>query len=110
MLWMAWPGGHPAQVAAIRVAAMTGLRISEVLGIRWADIETETGRLTIPASKTGRRMAFLPSPAMTLIDALPRHSESVFAIDSDTLVSYKAAWRVFRDARAARWHRRLPHS
>ena len=91
-------GGHPAQVAAIRVAAMTGLRISEVLGIRWADIETETGRLTIPASKTGRRMAFLPSPAMTLIDALPRHSESVFAIDSDTLVSYKAAWRVFRDA------------
>ena len=89
---------NPAAVAAIRVAAMTGLRISEVLAICWNDIERETGRLTIPASKTGRRMAFLPSPAFALIQAMPRQSAHVFAIDAHTSVSYKGAWRVFRDA------------
>ena len=71
---------RPRQAGAIRVAAYTGLRISEVLAIRWDDIEPETGRLTIRESKTGRRMAFLPSVALDAITALPRTGVDVFPI------------------------------
>lgn len=39
---------HPAPVAAIRLAAVTG--------IGWGHLDIESGRLTLPATKTGRRM------------------------------------------------------
>ena len=47
---------HPAPVAAIRTAALTGLRIGEVLNMRWEDIDFESGRLILPQTKTGRRV------------------------------------------------------
>ena len=48
-------------VAAIRVAALTGLRISEVLAMRWSDVDLETGRVHLPGRKTGD--FFFPRPA-----------------------------------------------
>ena len=39
----------PAAGAAIRFAAVTGLRIGEVLAIRWEHIAFETGRLLTAA-------------------------------------------------------------
>lgn len=33
----------PAAVAAIRVAALTGLRIGEVLGMRWEHVDWQPG-------------------------------------------------------------------
>ena len=50
-----WEDRHPAQVAAIQLAAVTGLRIGEILAIRWEHLDLDTGRLTLPATKTGRR-------------------------------------------------------
>ena len=46
---------HPASVATIRVAALTGLRISEVCSIHWEHVDFESGRVTLPETKTGRR-------------------------------------------------------
>ena len=34
---------HPTSVAAIRVTALTGLRVGEVLAIRWQDIGLRYG-------------------------------------------------------------------
>ena len=67
---------HPVSVAAIRVAALTGLRIGEVLGIQWQHIDFETGRLTLPETKTGRRVHDLPAPALALLTELPRFSST----------------------------------
>ena len=69
---------YPVSVAAIRVAAFTGLRISEVLGIQWEHIDFETGRLVLPDTKTGRRIANLPTPALAIVKELPRSSQWVF--------------------------------
>ena len=63
---------NPAAVAAIRVAALTGLRIGEVLRIQWTHVDFETGRLTLPETKTGRRQHDLPEPALDVLSALPR--------------------------------------
>ena len=62
---------RPLQVAAIRMAALTGLRIGEVLGIRWQDVCFETNRLTLPETKTGRRVHDLPTAAMELLADVP---------------------------------------
>ena len=48
----------PASVAAIGVAALTGLRISEVLAIRWEHVDFASRRVTLPQTKTGVRIIF----------------------------------------------------
>ena len=74
--------GSPAAVAAIRVASLTGLRVGEVLGMQWGHIDFETGRLTIPESKTGRRQHHLPEPALSVLRQLAQASEHGPAGDS----------------------------
>ena len=65
-------------VAAIRVAALTGLRISEVIAMRWQDIDLDSGRVNLPATKTGSRVHDLPAAAIALLNALPRINAWVF--------------------------------
>ena len=69
---------HPGPVAAIRFASVTGLRIGEVLGIQWAHIDFQGGRVTLPETKTGRRVHDLPSAALLILAALPRINEWAF--------------------------------
>ena len=68
---------HPGPVAATRLAALTGLRIGEILGIRWSDIDFQTGRLTLPATKTGRRVHDLPTAALHMMTGIPKITEWV---------------------------------
>lgn len=63
---------HPFAVGAVRVAAMSGLRISECLSMRWENISFETGRATLPRTKTGRRVVPLAAPVLDLLSRLPR--------------------------------------
>ena len=63
---------HPFAVAAIRVAAMSGLRISECLSMRWEHASFETGRVVLPETKTGRRVVPLAAPVLDLLSRLPR--------------------------------------
>ena len=90
----------PASVAAIRVAALTGLRISEVLAIRWADVDFDTGRVTLTKTKTGRRVHDLPPPALGLLRAVPRvHGAAhVFVVDARGPLTYRTVRHRFSDA------------
>ena len=69
----------PANVAAIRFAAVTGLRIGEVLAMRWEHIDFEAGRLLLPETKTGRRSHDLPTAALAILAAVPRIGEWTFS-------------------------------
>lgn len=95
---------NPAAVAAIRFAALTGLRIGECLAVQWDHIEFETGRLTMPKTKTGRRVHDLPSPALELLAGLPRFNGIPWAFSSgrrDVPLAYHTTRLVFRAAREA---------
>ena len=46
--------GYWGGPAAIRLLALTGMRKSEVLSLRWADVDFERGAARLPDSKTGR--------------------------------------------------------
>ena len=92
---------HPASVAAIRVAALTGLRIGEVLGIQWQHIDFETGRLTLPETKTGRRVHDLPAPALTILAELPRFSTWAFTSTGTAATTYRTVRKHFAKIAAA---------
>ena len=87
----------PAAVVAIRVAALTGLRIGEVLAMRWEHVAFETGRLTLPTTKTGRRQHDLPAPALALLADHPRLNDWCFTTGRGAIV-YKTVLGVFRNA------------
>lgn len=79
----------PASVAAIRVAALTGLRIGEVLAMRWADVDLDSGRLTLPRTKTGERVHDLPEAALSLVWDLPRINAWIFTTGRPAPVTYR---------------------
>jgi integrase len=69
---------QPAILAAIRLLLFTGCRRSEVLTLKWTDVNLEAGVLDLGESKTGRKFVTLNAPAMQLLASLPRTSEYVF--------------------------------
>ena len=86
---------HPAAVAAIRFAAVTGLRIGEILAIEWSHVDFESGRLTLPKTKTGRRVHDLPAPALAILTALPRFNGYAFTTRGDRPITYRWVRKVF---------------
>ena len=88
---------HPTSVAAIRFASLTGLRISEVLGVQWEHIDFETGRLILTDTKTGRRVHDLPEPALNILNDLPRFNRCdwVFTSRGKVPTLYRSVRNVF---------------
>ena len=88
-------------VAAIRVAALTGLRISEVIAMRWQDIDLESGRVHLPSTKTGARVHDLPGAALALVSALLRINDWVFTYGRAAPVTYRTVRAHFAQIVAA---------
>ena len=86
---------HPAAVSALRFAAVTGLRIGEILAIEWDHVDFEAGRLALPKTKTGRRVHDLPAPALAILTALPRFNGYVFTTRGDASLTYRWTRKVF---------------
>ena len=89
---------HPASVAAIRFAAVTGLRIGEVLAIRRVDVDIEQARLTVPEGKTGRRQHDLPVPALDILGGVPRINDEWVFSTGRSHVTYRHVRTVFAEA------------
>lgn len=92
---------YPAPVAAIRLAALTGLRIGEVRAIRWEHVDFETGRLTMPATKTGPRVHDLPAVALAVLAQAHRLGDWAFMTGRGTPVSYRLIHIAFQQAAKA---------
>ena len=63
-------------VTAIRLLMLTGCRKSEILTLRWSDVDLAAGELHLADAKTGPRAVQLPPTAARLLEALPRRKES----------------------------------
>ncbi len=87
---------NPSAIAAIRIAALTGLRIGEILAIRWEHVDFESRRLTMPQTKTGRRVHDLPAPALAILASQPRIDDIAWVFgDRTSPLGYAATRRVF---------------
>ena len=90
----------PASVAAIRVAALTGLRISEVCALQWQHVDFESGRVTLPETKTGRRVHHFPDAALDILRGMPRINRGVhvFTVDARGPLTYRTVRTRFAEA------------
>ena len=61
----------PAAVAAVRLLALTGCRLREILHLRWTEVDFERGVLFLGDSKTGAKTVVLNAPALAVLQALP---------------------------------------
>ncbi|MBK8230669.1 MAG: tyrosine-type recombinase/integrase [Candidatus Eisenbacteria bacterium] len=68
------PGGGPRYglppIRAIRLLSLTGARKSEVMAMKWADIDLDGARWRLPTSKTGRSDRPLLPPAVAYLRQL----------------------------------------
>ena len=62
----------PPAVAAIRLLMLTGCRRSEILTLRWDDVDRSAGELRLRDSKTGARMVPLTSAAAEVLAGIAR--------------------------------------
>ena len=65
-----------AAVTAIRLLMLTGCRKSEILTLRWKDVDLDAGELHLADAKTGPRAVQLSPTAVELLEALPRRKDS----------------------------------
>ncbi|MGC1860559.1 MAG: tyrosine-type recombinase/integrase [Methylocystis sp.] len=63
---------EPGAILAIRLLALTGARLREILTLRWQDVDIENSRLFLQDSKTGRRTVLLPPAARELLAGVSR--------------------------------------
>lgn len=58
--------------AALRLLLLTGCRVSEILNLKWSEVDLGRGLLFLPDSKTGRKTVVLSGPAAAVIDTQKR--------------------------------------
>ena len=67
-------------IAAIRLLALSGARLREILHSRWDQVDRERGVLFLADSKTGRKPVYLSSGAQAVLSATPRLANNPFII------------------------------
>ena len=70
----------PFALAAIALLVLTGARLTEILTLRWAEVDLERRVLRLPDSKTGAKTIYLNDAATDLLRAMPRLSGNPYVI------------------------------
>jgi integrase len=88
--------------AALKLLMLTGARKSEILSLRWLDMDFSGQKATLTDSKTGFKTLYFPRQAMDIIAALPKTSAFIFPGRSASghLANLQWQWRtVLREAK-----------
>jgi integrase len=90
-------GEHWQATAAIRPIALTGCRRSEILHLKWNEIDFPNACLRLGDTKTGASVRPLPKAAQAILHRIQRQGEHVFPGVNQPDKSYAAvfpkAWR-----------------
>ena len=71
---------HPSAAAAFRLLMLTGCRKSEILTLRWEDVDLDAGELRLPDAKTGARSVAISPSARRVLANLPRLPDNPWVI------------------------------
>lgn len=85
----------PFAAAAIRTLLLTGARLNEILTLKWGCVDLENGLAHLDDSKTGAKVIRLGTPAVALLECLPRLNEWCFPSNRSTekhLVNLRKPW------------------
>jgi integrase len=86
----------PGTILAVRLLALSGMRRTEVLTLKWEYIDLERACIRLPDSKTGRKTVPLGAPALDLLASAPRVEGNPYVCPGDLpgapLVGIDKAW------------------
>ncbi len=89
-----------ASIDAIRLLIFTGCRLSEILSLKWDYIDYQREFLQLPDSKTGAKVVYLPTPAIEVLNGIPRLNDNpyVFAGNgaSGHIINLRKPWHRIR--------------
>jgi integrase len=92
----------PWIVAAIRLLAFTGARLSEIRTMKWDYLDLERGTVRLPDSKTGKKTIYLNEQAIDVLEKIPRLEDNPYVICGNIpgahLVNLQKPWRRIRKA------------
>jgi integrase len=98
---------NPGALATIRLLVFTGARVSEILQLRWADVDLEGGTLALPERKGGpRRRHPVSAAAIEIIQQLPRVEGSPWTLPAPTNSDNHLSIEVVENA----WQRLRAHA
>ena len=87
-------------LALVKLLIFTGARLSEVLGLRWDQLNLQRGIARLGESKTGAKNIYLTEPALEILRAIPRFDNVPFVLPSDRDGTHysgaQKAWRRIR--------------
>lgn len=87
---------HPNAIAAVRLLLFTGCRVSEVLKLRWDEVDLARGCCRLHDSKTGRKTVYLNEPALAIVLDLGPERDSPYVLTGrragSHLVNLKDPW------------------
>jgi integrase len=87
-------------IAVVKLLIFTGARLSEVLGLRWDQLDLQRGISRLSDSKTGSKTIYLTEPALKVLRAIPRFDNSPFVLpgnrDGTHYSGVQKAWRRIR--------------
>ena len=70
----------PPAIAAIRLLVLTGCRHSEIVSLRWDDVDRTAGELRLRDAKTGPRMVPLTEPVSAVLAGILRETGNPWVI------------------------------
>jgi integrase len=90
-------GEHWQAIAVIRLLAVTGCRRSEILNLKWSEVDFKASCLRLGDTKTGASLRPLPEPAHAILAHLKRDGDYVFPAvnraDRTYASVFPKAWR-----------------
>jgi len=93
-------GVNSAGIAAIRLLAMTGCRKSEILTLRWDEVDFDHSCLRLQDSKSGHKIIPVGAPVLDLLLGLPRLECNPYVLPSMSgqghFVGLPKVWRRVR--------------
>jgi integrase len=89
-------------VFAIRLLVLTGARLSEILTLKWEDIDLKQRTIWLKDSKTGAKPIYLSDQAVEVLQSIPRSNSNAHVIvgqrTGSCLVNLEKPWRRIRKA------------
>jgi integrase len=86
----------PRVIALVRMYLYTGLRRTEVLTLEWRFVDFEERCLRLPDTKTGRKITYLGSASIDLLQKLPRVPDNPYVFPGDVagghFIAINKAW------------------
>ena len=90
----------PSVIAAIRLLAFTGCRLSEILTLKWDHVDFEQSCIRLPESKTGAKVVRLSPPALEILNGIEPEDGSPWVIAGakagEHLVNLRKPWHRIR--------------